>query len=279
MVLQQRHLEIGGMAVISHFTFVPPLVATDDLKNSGCFIFPVNTKGKLYRVDGKTEVNQHQGVLMKCGTYINKWYGLTDNSAAEVIILRLRPETMTSIFKSESIPNLKSTSNSKKTNVVVDIKVLLKSFIDGLFFYFENPELATEELVSLKIKELTLLLINSHNQTMVLELLYSLFEKKSYELKEIVEANVFENLSLGEMAAIANMSPTTFKRKFKACFNSTFSDYVNQKKLEKAVVLLKNPQFSISEVAYDCGFNDPGYFSKLFKRQYTMSPKNYRARL
>ncbi len=274
--MTQRHLELGGRAVISHFTFSPPLVAASDLGNSACFIFPINTKGSLYRADGKTEVSEGQGVLMKCGTYVNKWHGTTEDKVAEVVLLRLHPEVMQSILESEAIGKLDTFASSKKSNALVDLDVLLKKYLDGLFFYFDNRELATEELVALKIKELTLLLVNSRNPNPILELLSSLFDRESYTLHEIVDANVFEDVSLDEMAAIANMSPSTFKRKFKIEFNTTFSRYIVAKRLERANRLLRNSKASVSEIAYDCGFNDPGYFSKLFKRHYNLSPTLFR---
>ncbi|PRX54002.1 AraC-like DNA-binding protein [Flagellimonas meridianipacifica] len=276
MILKQRHLELGGKAVISHFTFSPPLVAASDLDNSACFIFPINTKGSLYRADGKTKVDESQGVLMKCGTYVNKWYGTAEDKVAEVVILRLHPEVMQSILQSEVATRLDVFEASKKTNAVVDLDELLKKYLDSLFFYFDNQELATEELVALKIKELTLLLINSRNPNPILELLSSLFNRESHTLHEIVDANLYENISLDDMAAIANMSSSTFKRKFKTEFGTTFSRYVIARRLERARSLLSTSKDTISEIAYDCGFNDPGYFSKLFKKHYRSSPSIYR---
>ena len=91
---KQRHMELGGKNVISHFTFTPPLIAASNLEGQGCFIFPINTEGKVYRQDGRTEVKSDQGVLMKCGAYVNKWENLDDTKSAEVIILRLYPEVI-----------------------------------------------------------------------------------------------------------------------------------------------------------------------------------------
>ncbi len=277
MILTQRHLELGGKAVISHFTFTPPLIAAAHLDNMACFIFPIQTQGNLYRADGKTQVSSSQGVLMKCGTYVNKWEGIDEDKVSEVVILRLHPVLMQKVLESTKIPPLEREETADSMNAVVELDVLLSKFLDGLFFYFDNQELATEELIQLKIKELTLLLINSGNPNPIIELLSSLFRKDKYTLKQIVDANLLEDLSLDEMAAIANMSASTFKRKFKAEFDTTFSRYVMKKRLEKASELLvKKSKASISEIAYDCGFNDPAYFTKSFKKQYGKSPRLFR---
>ncbi len=277
MILSQKHLEIDGKAVISHFTFSPPLVAASDLDNSACFIFPIQTKGNLYRADGKTEVSEKQGVLMKCGTYVNKWFGIGKNEVSEVVILRLYPDLMRNVIDPAIVTQLDQPVPSHNTNTVVQLDVLLKKYLDGLFFYFENPQLATEELVALKVKELTMLLINSKSSNPIIELLNSIFYRQRFALEEIVENNLYENVSLSEMAAIANMSVSTFKRKFKEMFNDTFSNYINHKRLEKASeLLIRNVKASISEIAYEVGFNDPGYFTKSFKKKFKISPSAFR---
>ncbi len=277
MILTQQHLELGGKVVISHFTFTPPLIAIADLDNMACFIFPINTQGNLYRADGRTEVTSSQGVLMKCGTYVNKWESIAEQKVSEVVILRLHPEVMQKILESTNVSTIENKQVSGPTNAVVELDVLLSKYLESLFFYFENQELATEELIRLKIKELTLLLINSRNPNPIIELLSSLFQKEKHTLKQLVDANLLEDLSLDEMAAIANMSPSTFKRKFKIEFNITFSKYITSKRLERACdLLIRKSKSTISEIAYDCGFNDPAYFTKSFKKHYEKSPTTYR---
>jgi len=275
LILSQQHLKIQGEAVISHFTFKPPLVAMAMLESLGCFIVPIHSKGKLYRADGGTDVGENQGVLMKCGTYVNKWYGNQENQTAEVIILRLRPLLINTVLGSNQTVALSNQKNGRNSTAVIAIEPVMKSFLDGLFFYFENPGLVTDELVSLKIKELALLLLHTE-QEIVNDLLASLFHQETFSLQQIVDAHVFEHLSLQEMATLAHMSPTTFKRKFKSVFDTTYIDYVTQKRMQKAAVMLRDFSRSIAEVAYDCGYQDPGYFSKLFKRWFGHSPSDYR---
>ncbi len=277
MILTQRHLELGGKAVISHFTFTPPLIAAADLDNMACFIFPIHTRGNLYRANGKTQVSSSQGVLMKCGTYVNKWEGIDEEKVSEVVILRLHPEVMQKVLESTHVPSIENKKTKGTMNAVVELDVLLSKYLDGLFFYFDNKELATEELIQLKIKELTLLLINSRNPNPIIELLSSLFRKEKYTLKQIVDANLLEDLSLDEMASITNMSASTFKRKFKTEFNTTFSKYIMDKRLERAShLLMQKSKATIAEIAYDCGFNAPAYFTKSFKKYYQKSPSIYR---
>lgn len=64
-------------------------------------------------------------------------------------------------------------------------------------------------------------------------------------------------------------------RKIKELTGTTPVDFLRSYRLSKAAVLLRRNQYSISEVAYQTGFTSPAYFSKCFKAEYGMTPKEY----
>ena len=88
----------------------------------------------------------------------------------------------------------------------------------------------------------------------------------------MVQKNLFEDLNIEDLAFLAGMSLSSFKRKFNSVYGTTPNKYITSKRLEKAQSLLRFSDMLISEVAYDCGFSDVGYFSKLFKKYYNYSP-------
>jgi AraC-like DNA-binding protein len=71
------------------------------------------------------------------------------------------------------------------------------------------------------------------------------------------------------------MSRSIFYKKFKALSDQSVNDLIRNFRLKKAVELLTSGHRSVSQVAYDCGFSDPAYFSKVFKEYYKISPKDY----
>lgn len=75
------------------------------------------------------------------------------------------------------------------------------------------------------------------------------------------------------------MSRSVFYKKFKSLSNQSINDLIKNYRLKRAEELLSKNQNNISEIAYDCGFSDPAYFSKVFKDQYHVSPKNYKKSL
>jgi AraC-like DNA-binding protein len=68
------------------------------------------------------------------------------------------------------------------------------------------------------------------------------------------------------------MSPFRFSREFKKTFGKTFRDYLIDYRLKEACRLLENPAATITDVTYAVGFNDPSYFSRVFKQRFGVTP-------
>jgi two-component system response regulator YesN len=63
---------------------------------------------------------------------------------------------------------------------------------------------------------------------------------------------------------------------FKKTVGESFTRFVTRVRMEKAVLLLRNTDMKIFEIACAVGFDEPNYFTNVFKQQYQMSPKEYR---
>jgi len=72
-----------------------------------------------------------------------------------------------------------------------------------------------------------------------------------------------------------NISRVHLYRKLKAIVDCSSSEFIRRVRLKHAITLLDANNLNISEVAYDCGFNSPAYFSTCFSSFYGMSPKEY----
>jgi len=155
-------------------------------------------------------------------------------------------------------------------------KLVLSKFIESLEFYFQNPSLVNDDLLELKIKELILLLVQTKNVDSILELITELYSTKTTSLKEVIQLHIYSNLSVEELAKLSQMSLSSFKRAFKKQFNDSPSNYINSAKLKKAKELLSFSELSISAIAYEVGFNDPLYFTRLFKKKEGLPPSSYR---
>ncbi|MBV6432476.1 MAG: HTH-type transcriptional activator RhaS [Bryobacteraceae bacterium] len=85
-----------------------------------------------------------------------------------------------------------------------------------------------------------------------------------------------ENLSISELASMVNLSSSHFCAVFKKTTGFAPLDYFLRLKIRRACELLDGGEFPVKRVAAELGFNDPLYFSRLFRRIQGISPTEYR---
>jgi len=84
-----------------------------------------------------------------------------------------------------------------------------------------------------------------------------------------------EEYTIESFAIEMSMSRMQLHRKLKALTGLSASTFIRNERLNKAKQLMDSQKLRVSEVAYECGFSSPFYFSKCFKDQFGMSPKEY----
>ena len=217
---------------------------------------------------------------MKPDLFINDWRVNHDEGLNQVIVFNLSadflqylyhnqlPEWLETKKQDQPIPLYKPASDS-----------LLDNYFSSLKEYLDHPGIITEEMIQLKVRELLLVLIRTDTTGKAQKMLSALFVASSYDFQEIIQTHLFEDLKIEDLAFLAGMSLSSFKRKFQKIFETSPTRYIVQKRLERAKALLSTSDMRISEIAYDCGFNDLGYFSKTFRSHEGLSPSEFREQL
>jgi AraC-like DNA-binding protein len=93
---------------------------------------------------------------------------------------------------------------------------------------------------------------------------------------EYVKEHFKEDISLIEIAKIANLTPTSFCRMFKTKTKKHFVEYLNEIRVSNACKYLIETDMGMSEIAYECGYKTASNFNKLFKKLTGTTPKEYR---
>ena len=102
--------------------------------------------------------------------------------------------------------------------------------------------------------------------------------KKIRQLKnalEIIENDYMSPLSLKTLADAAGMSPKYFCQFFREMTGRSPIDYLNRHRVEIACVHLAAGSHSVTELSYECGFEDLSYFIRVFKRYKGTTPRQY----
>jgi AraC-like DNA-binding protein len=85
-------------------------------------------------------------------------------------------------------------------------------------------------------------------------------------------------LDVPALARVAHVSPAHFSRQFRATFGETPHRYLQRRRVERAMELLRETDRPVTEVCLDVGFNSLGTFSRTFRAIVGESPSAYRAR-
>ncbi|GAA4322628.1 AraC family transcriptional regulator [Mucilaginibacter gynuensis] len=90
--------------------------------------------------------------------------------------------------------------------------------------------------------------------------------------------NFKNDVSLTEIADVANLSTAAFCRYFKQHTRKTYSQFVNDLRISYACGLLQQKDLSVLQICFECGFNNISYFNRQFKLQTAFSPLQYQKR-
>ncbi|MDO4331399.1 MAG: AraC family transcriptional regulator [Eubacteriales bacterium] len=91
-----------------------------------------------------------------------------------------------------------------------------------------------------------------------------------------IDFDLTADLSLKAQASLLNVNPSYLSTLFKKETGSTLTDYVNQKRVGHAILLLNSTTLQVQAIAQQCGIPDVNYFSKTFKKIVGKTPMEYR---
>ena len=99
------------------------------------------------------------------------------------------------------------------------------------------------------------------------------------KIDQHIDHNMGSHINVEELASLLNCSKFYFLREFKKLVGLTPYQYLINKRLEQAQIMLSQPNVNISSIAYDLGFNDQSHFTRTFKGHFGLTPKQYQKQL
>ena len=101
--------------------------------------------------------------------------------------------------------------------------------------------------------------------------------RRVQKIKQYINDHYTETLRLEDMSRLVGMTPTSFSRFFKLRTGKSLSDYVLDIRLGFAARMLVDSTNNISEICFECGFNNLSNFNRIFKSRRGVTPKEFRA--
>lgn len=91
-----------------------------------------------------------------------------------------------------------------------------------------------------------------------------------------ISDHLTEEIRIPQVAAHAGINKSYLQALFSRYMESTVTDYINKRRMEQAAFLLTNSSISITDIAFQCGYNSRQHFAKTFQKFYSAAPKVYR---
>lgn len=272
-----KKIDLLGKSFLQKLVVKPPFAFDFPVEERACFLYVLQGEMQFQFEDDQTDIPVNHSLLLNCLNSGKQIRNTRDTGAGEVVIVTFHPEILKKIYERE-LPAIiqpgKSVSNQSHSKI--NNEFLIQKYIEGLLFYFENPSLVNDEILILKLKEIILLLSQTQQVETIQVILSQLFSPAKFSFKQIIEANLFSQINIEELAQKTNLSVSSFKREFAKLYNDTPANYIKNKKLQKAAELLLASDNRIADIAYNCGFNDLANFTKSFHDKYQVSPTHYR---
>ncbi len=153
------------------------------------------------------------------------------------------------------------------------------SFILNQIRKFSGTEASAKLFFKSKVDEIAALLLRRTENIQKAE--HSVFSADHAAIMQTIEfinKNLHKRLPLETLAKMSYMSPSKFKYVFKAVTGFPLTDYLVNKKMEKACSLLLNTNMYVANIAQSLGYRSTGYFSACFEKYTGMLPNEYRKR-
>ena len=275
MIVNRKHFDLRGKCIIEKLSIETPGRIAVEFHNEACYIFVRQGDALIKGSDSITQLNSKNGIALNCGNYFADFVHAQSENPSEIFAIHLYPELLREIFRTE-IPSFVRTNSSTNLPAKTVSDSVMDRFIESLVFYFNNSDIVTDDILMLKIKELILLLIQSSHAKTIHDLMSALFTRKSVTVSEVVNAHIFANLSIDELAKLSGLSVTSFKTEFNKTFKEPPGHYIRKRKIERAKELLSYEELSVSEIAWQLGYSSSQHLSSQLRNVTGMSPLDFR---
>jgi len=276
MIVNHNVLYLHGKELFEITQIRPPLKDYNYLGSEACYLHILEGGHKQYSATQLILAEPDCGILMKCGKFIFEPVADKNSGIAKLVAIHFFPDVLKKLYKDNPPKILLSDGNDPDGNMAyINSNEVVSNYIESISLLFDNPKLAEESIIELKLKEI-ILILSKIDSKRINQILNNLFNPTTVVFKDVIEAHLYSALSVEDLASLTNNSLTSFKRKFKEIYQTSPANYIKNKRLENAAKLLKISDESISDISYKSAFNDLAHFSNSFKAKFNQSPSDYR---
>ena len=231
--------------------------------------------GSGYRIVGNSHEQFSSGDLVLLGSNLpHTWWGKNeDGSPSKAIVIQFSNEFIEPFLRLSESQSIKELLLKSAKGIRFDSDVM---FVEKLRSLVETKELESVLLLLSLLHDLTekpatnLCADSYHN------VISKKFETRINKVCTYIQNHYSESISLKQISDLVYMTESNFCKFFKKATSTTFSDYLNDLRINEACHLLLSSEDTVSKIAHNCGFESLSYFNRVFLRKKQLTPSGFR---
>lgn len=246
--------------------------------------FTAMLRGKKHmKLDNKTNYFDYypgESVLVAPGETMIIDFPEADETPSQCISLSLNPEFIENSLNHLNY-HLPKTDETSQWNIELDEYFLfnnqsLASATNNIMRIAMDDNSQKDIMADFALKELLIRLMQTQARSMVEKNIAKNRSRISFAV-DYIRKNLHQKLSIESIAKLAYVSKSNFFRMFKDELGTSPNEFILQERISRAKELLKSRN-SIKETAFQTGFSDTNYFTRVFKQLVGVTPKSYQDR-
>jgi len=219
--------------------------------------------------NGSYDLNPPQCVFVRRGASIVEQF---DDATFCLILFFVPDDFIVDVLKTKTNP-IRNTQQNHQPVISISHSPSTQAFFHSMMPYFESGREPDSSLLQLKFRELILSIADNPDNKELLSYFSSLLqEPQNVSLQRIMDDNFCFNLKLEDFAKLSCRSVSAFKRDFLKIYNTSPGKWLLAKRLDHSLHLLTNLGKTVSDAAFESGFESPSHFSRCFRDRFGMPP-------
>ena len=232
-------------------------------------------RGSGYRLVGNSHEHFSAGDLVLLGSNLpHTWWGKQeDGTPSEAIVIQFSNAFIEPFLQLQESQSIKELLTKASRGLRWDNDQMLFHSIEELGNQTEFNRILSllSILQTLSQKESTQLASDSYHNVISKK-----FETRINKVCTYIQNHYSEPISLKQVSDLVFMTESNFCKFFKKATSTTFSDYLNDLRINEACQLLLSSEDNVSKIAQDCGFESLSYFNRVFLRKKQLTPSRFR---
>lgn len=232
-------------------------------------MFVLNGK-KVIHLDGENHFfGNDKLVFLKKGIYVMSEF-IPENEVFEVLLVYV-PDNFIRKFHSKFSQKMDADAPKNMFTCELHNNPLLQSFKQQYEHLFGMQNDNFQHILENRLEELFLILSGAKDGKTFLQFSSSFINQKA-DLEFTVNENLFQPINIDEFAKLCGRSLAAFKREFEELFHTSPRKWINQQRLKRANEMLRNTRLNVSEISYQCGYENISHFIRIYKNEFGETP-------